>query len=47
VAVNAARRCGETLEMAAALAISTGADLEVVYVEDANLLRLSAFGRRP
>jgi hypothetical protein len=27
--------------MAAALAISTGADLEVVYVEDANLLRLA------
>ncbi len=41
VAVNAARRCGETLEMAAALATSTGADLEVVYVEDANLLRLA------
>lgn len=41
VAVNATRRCGETLEMAAALATSTGVDLEVVYVEDANLLRLA------
>jgi len=41
VAVNAARRCGETLEMAAALATSTGVNLEVVYVEDANLLRLA------
>ena len=41
VAVNATRRCGETLEMAAALAVSVGADLEVVLVEDANLLRLA------
>ncbi len=41
VAINAARRCGETLELATALATSVGADLEVVFVEDANLLRLA------
>lgn len=41
VALKAARRCGETLEMAAALAAATGTDLEVVLVEDANLLRLA------
>ena len=41
VTVNAARRCGETLELAAALATSVGADLEVVFIEDANLLRLA------
>ena len=41
VAVNATRRCSETLEMAAALATATGANLEVVYVEDENLLRLA------
>lgn len=41
VAVNAPHRCGETLEIAAALATSTGADLDVVFVEDANLLRLA------
>ncbi len=41
VAINAARRCGETLELATALATSIGADLEVVFVEDANLLRLA------
>ncbi len=41
VAINAARRCGQTLELAAALATSVGADLEVVFVEDANLLRLA------
>jgi hypothetical protein len=41
VTVNAARRCGETLELAAALAANVGADLDVVFVEDANLLRLA------
>lgn len=41
VAINATRRCGETLELAAALAAHIGADLEVVFVEDANLLRLA------
>lgn len=41
VAINAARRCGETLELATALATSVGADLEVVFVEDADLLRLA------
>lgn len=41
VAVGATRRCGETLEMAAVLATSVGADLEVVLVEDADLLRLA------
>ncbi len=41
VTVNVARRCGETIELAAALATSIGADLEVVFVEDANLLRLA------
>ncbi len=41
VTVDATRRCGETLEMAAALATSLGVDLEVVFVEDANLLRLA------
>lgn len=41
VATNAARRCGETLELATALAASMGADLEVVFVEDAKLLQLA------
>ncbi len=41
VAVNAVRRCGQTLELATALASHTGADLDVVFVEDANLLRLA------
>jgi len=41
VAINAARRCGQTLELATALATSVGADLEVVFVEDADLLRLA------
>jgi hypothetical protein len=41
VAVSATRRCGETLEMAAAFATNVGADLEVVLVEDADLLRLA------
>jgi nucleotide-binding universal stress UspA family protein len=41
VATNAARRCAETLELATALAASVGADLEVVFVEDADLLRLA------
>jgi hypothetical protein len=41
VAVNAVRRCGETLELARALASSIGADLDVVFVEDARLLRLA------
>jgi len=41
VAVNGARRCRQTLELAAALATSVGAHLEVVFVEDANLLRLA------
>jgi hypothetical protein len=41
VAINTARRCGETLELATALAASVGADLEVVFVEDADLLRLA------
>lgn len=41
VAINAARRCAKTLELATALASSVGADLEVVFVEDANLLRLA------
>ena len=41
VAVNAVRRCGETLELATALASSIGADLDVVFVEDAKLLRLA------
>lgn len=41
VAVNATRRCGETLDVAAALATSTGAELRIVRVEDANLLRLA------
>jgi len=41
VAINAARRCGETLELAAALAAKVGAELEVVFVEDVNLLRLA------
>ena len=41
VAVNAVRRCGQTLELASALAAHTGADLDVVFVEDANLLRLA------
>lgn len=40
-AFGASRRCAETLEMAAALAKHAGANLEVVYVEDANLLRLA------
>jgi K+-sensing histidine kinase KdpD len=41
VAINAVRRCGQTLELASALAWHLGADLEVVFVEDANLLRLA------
>lgn len=41
VAINAARQCAKTLELATALASSIGADLEVVFVEDANLLRLA------
>lgn len=41
VAINAGRRCGDTLEMAAAFATATGASLEVVLVEDADLLRLA------
>ena len=41
VAVNAVRRCGQTLELATALASHIGADLDVVFVEDANLLRLA------
>ena len=41
VAVNAAGRCADTLEMAALLAAAQGVELEVVYVEDANLLRLA------
>lgn len=41
VTVNAARRCAETLELALMLAASVGADLEVVFVEDVNLLRLA------
>jgi hypothetical protein len=41
VAVNAGRRCAQTLELAASLAVSAGADLEVVFVEDADLLRLA------
>lgn len=40
-AFGASRRCAETLEMATALAKQVGADLEVVFVEDANLLRLA------
>ena len=42
VALRATRRCVETLEMAAALATATGADLEVVFVEDADLARVAA-----
>lgn len=41
VAINAGRRCADTLEMAAAFATATGASLEVVLVEDADLLRLA------
>ena len=41
VAVNAGRRCAQTLELAASLAASAGADLEVVFVEDPDLLRLA------
>ncbi len=41
VAINSARRCGETLELATALAAGVGADLEVVFVENADLLRLA------
>lgn len=41
VAVNAGRRCAQTLELAASLAASAGADLEVVFIEDADLLRLA------
>ena len=41
VAVNAARRCAATLELAGALAASVGADLDVLFVEDADLLRLA------
>ena len=41
VAVNAAARCSETLETAALLAAAEGVELEVVFVEDADLLRLA------
>lgn len=41
VAVGAARHCSETLEMASALAARVGADLEVVFVEDEDLLRIA------
>lgn len=41
VALDATRRCGETLEMAAALATATGAHLDVIFVQDANLLRIA------
>lgn len=41
VAINAARRCADTLGMAVALAASIGAELEVVFVEDEDLLRLA------
>lgn len=41
VAINAAKRCAKTLELATALASNAGADLEVVFVEDADLLRLA------
>jgi hypothetical protein len=41
VAINAVRRSGATLELATAFASSIGADLDVVFVEDANLLRLA------
>lgn len=41
VAINATAACSETLDVAALLAASQGADLEVVYVENANLLRLA------
>jgi hypothetical protein len=41
VAIHAARRCASTLELAGALAASIGADLDVVFVEDADLLRLA------
>ena len=41
VAINAIGACSETLETAALLAATEGAELEVVFVEDANLLRLA------
>ncbi len=41
VAISATRRCGETLEMASALAAHIGTDLEVIFVEDENLLRIA------
>lgn len=41
VAINAARRCADTLGMAVALAARIGAELEVVFVEDEDLLRLA------
>ena len=41
VAVNATGACSETLDTAALLAAAEGAELEVVFVEDANLLRLA------
>jgi len=41
VAINAAGASSETLETAALLAASEGADLEVILVENANLLRLA------
>lgn len=41
VAMDATRRCSEILEMAAALATATGARLDVVFVQDANLLRIA------
>lgn len=41
VTISAAKRCAKTLELATALASSAGADVEVVFVEDADLLRLA------
>jgi len=41
VAINAVRRCGRTLELATTLASRIGADLDVVFVENTNLLRLA------
>ncbi len=41
VAISVTRRCGETLEMASALAAHIGTDLEVIFVEDENLLRIA------
>lgn len=41
VAISATRRCGETLEMASALAADIGTHLEVVFVEDETLLHIA------